>query len=125
MRAASLTGDPNSDMILATAREVRKMVKPSSGYEWLLPEMIHPTQDWILSPKAMQRYLQYHLYMIEHRIAQLSQTLEQQSVPIFSTNLEDESVPEDLWETWAALNYLLRARTTIAQALRPSRHKIN
>lgn len=124
--AASLTVGKAHDIIESIVKGWCEMVKsPANESDWLLPEMVHPSQDWTLSPRAMRRYLQYHLYMIEHRIDQLTQELERRAAPLLLVSLGGETVPADLWEMWSTLNYLLRARDSILQTLRQPRHKLN
>lgn len=79
-------------------------------------------RDWVLSPQAMDRYLAHRLYIVETQIDRLIVDLEHQAGPPFPVDLDDESLPEETWASWASLNYLLHARDSLRDALsRPGR----
>lgn len=88
-------------------------------------EVMFPNQDWMLSPRAMRGYLQYRLHVVDRQIDGLMYELSRGDVPPFPNDMEDEALSEDTWARWARLNYLMRARDTLQDALSWSRRKPN
>ncbi len=82
-----------------------------------LARLTRPPGDWRMAPEAMDRYLLYRLYLLEHEIDGVIRTLERNHVAPYPSTLDDRSMPEDVWSSWASLNYLLRARDNLKDAL--------
>jgi hypothetical protein len=82
-----------------------------------LARAAQPPADWRMAPDAMDRYLLYRLYLLEHQIDGTIRSLERRGVAPYPTAMDDRSMPEDVWSSWASLNYLLRARDDLKDAL--------
>ncbi|NLT72923.1 MAG: hypothetical protein GXX94_01835 [Chloroflexi bacterium] len=82
-----------------------------------LARLAQPDLDWSMAPETMDRYLLYRLYLVEHQIDGIIRSLERNNVAPYPAHLEDRSMPEDVWASWASLNYLLRARDNLRSAL--------
>jgi hypothetical protein len=98
---------------------------PQNREDRLTQEMVFPNEDWVMSPSAMRGYLQYRLHIVEHQIDRLFQQLERHDAPPFPTDLEDRAFPAKSWASWAQLNYLMRARDALQDALSRPKRKLN
>ncbi len=86
---------------------------------------LFPSEDWMLSPRAMQGYLQYRLYALERQISRLMRELSRNSAPPFPSHLQDDALSEEDWALWASLNYLLQAYDTLQEELSWSQRRLN
>ncbi len=89
------------------------------------PEIMFPNEDWVLSPSAMRGYLQYRLRIVDYQIDGLMQELTRRNAPPFPSGLEDDALSEEAWTLWSQLNYLLRARDSLQDALSRPRRRPN
>ena len=79
--------------------------------------LTQPHADWHMAPKAMNRYLVYRLHLVEFQIDGIISDLEHSARLPFPSTLDDRSLPEGVWTSWASLNYLLQARENLKVAL--------
>lgn len=101
------------------------MRTPYHNENRLTPEMMFPNEDWVLTPRAMRGYLQYRLYVLDNQIEKLMSELERRSGPPFPDGLDDRAFPDRSWASWANLNYLLRARELLQDALLRTKRRLN
>jgi len=83
----------------------------------LLAQVAQPHTDRLMAPEAMRRHLIYQLSLVEYRIGGAIRRLEQPSRAPYPSALDDASIPEQVWASWASLSYLLQARDNLKAAL--------
>ena len=81
-----------------------------------LVALAQPHADWHMAPATMDRYLTYRLFIVEHQIDGIIASLERHSAAPYPSALGDH-LPEEVWSSWASLNYLLRARDDLKSVL--------
>lgn len=103
------------------------MAKRLSGaaYRQYLEFAAGHSTDWLLSSQSMRRYLRYRLYLVDAQIERVLSDLQQYDTPPLPEDLGDETFPEEVWASWASLNYLTRARDELHEALARSKPTVN
>ena len=95
-----------------------------SDYRLYMTSASERETDRHVSPRAMQAYLQYRLYLVEAQIGDLAAKLststrpgvgEQQTARQWAWAIR--SFDEEKWASWTRLNYLLSARALLKRTL--------